>query len=358
MMTRIATPPLVQSGLCRGARWSRLGRFGTVVLGIAVCWPAIVARAAEEGASGQDRVAYLPAENAAAGSEAEHRDWRNRPLQVVTGSIQNWNEKHLQIQSAGGQDVTALRSEAVVWVLPHWSDADARAGARAYAEGQLAEAIAKMLAAIKKRPRSWQQEALSVRLAVAAFEAGRYPAAFELIAQLDRGDLPAVLVGQLPIVWSGRSRDAGLIAAAKARLDAPQPLLRLAAASALLSTSEAAAARRTLEDLAGDGTRPIVAKLADAQLWRTATPVETKQSASRWQEKCEAMPPAVTSGPWAAIAERLQTAGETEAALEYWLAVAMLSPDPDHPAAQRARRVAAQLLKQQGRSDEAARLQR
>lgn len=298
-----------------------------------------------------DRVAYLPVT-----SDRQQDTWLAQPLLKLSGAIESFDAQQLEITVSGETQPTRIRTERIVWVQPGWDDEDARAGVEAYQAGDWPQAIARMLAALKKRPPVWRQEWLSVKLANAAFEAGRYPAAFELIAQLDRGALPVPMVGQLPIVWSGRTTDAGLTAAAQAKLNAAEPLARLAAASVLLTTTEAPAAQRVLEALAADVERPLVAKLADAQLWRKATPVETARSAPRWQEKTNALPPAMITGPMAAIAERLQAAGEAERAVELWLAVALLSPDPASPQARRARATAKQLLSTLGRNADADRL--
>ncbi|WP_068134600.1 serine/threonine-protein kinase [Roseimaritima ulvae] len=298
-----------------------------------------------------DRVAYLPVS-----SDRQQDTWLAQPLLKLSGAIESFDAEQLEITVSGETQPTRIRTERIVWVQPGWEDEDARAGMQAYQAGDWPQAIARMLAALKRRPAVWRQEWLSVKLANAAFEAGRYPAAFELIAQLDRKPLPLPMIGQLPIVWSGRTTDAGLIAAAKVKLNAAEPLARLAAASVLLTTTEATTAQRVLEALATDAERPLVAKLADAQLWRQATPVETARSVQRWQAKTDALPPALIHGPMAAIAERLQAAGEAEQAVELWLAVALLSPDPASPQARRAKQAAQQLLRTLGRDPDADRL--
>ncbi len=298
-----------------------------------------------------DRIAYLPVS-----SDRQQDTWLAQPLLKLSGAIESFDAQQLEITVSGETQPTRIRTERIVWVQPGWDDEDARTGVEAYQAGDWPQAIARMLAALKKRPPVWRQEWLSVKLANAAMEAGRYPAAFELIAQLDRKPLPLPMVGQLPITWSGRTSDAGLIAAAKAKLNAAEPLARLAAASVLLTTAEAPTAQRVLEALAGDAGRPLVAKLADAQLWRMATPVETARSAERWQEKADGLPPATFTGPLAVIADRLQAAGESERAVELWLAVALLSPDPASPQARRAKQSAQQLLRTLGRDADADRL--
>jgi len=298
-----------------------------------------------------DRMAYLPVETA-----TTEGNWLARPLLKLSGTIKQFDTQQLEITVAGETQPTRVRAERIVWVVPAWSDNDARQGLVAYREGQWPQAIAGLFEALKKRPPVWRQEWLSVLLANAAFEAGRFPAAFELIAQLDRKPLPIPMLAQLPIVWHGRVTEPTLLSAAEAQLAAPEPLVRLAAASVLIASENPNAAKQVLLQLAADAQRPLVARLADAQLWRRATLVETKQQLGRWLEKIEQLPPGVITGPLATVADRLENASDTEQAVEFWLAVALLAEDPSHPRARSAKENAARLLKSLGRDEEAERL--
>ncbi|QDS92716.1 hypothetical protein FF011L_14650 [Roseimaritima multifibrata] len=277
--------------------------------------------------------------------------WLPQPLLILSGEIVAFDPKQIEIRVGDETKTTFVRVDRVVWLRPGWQESEAQAGATAYAEEDWALAIAKLLQGLKARPPVWRQEWMSALLANAAFQANRYPAGLELIAQLDRQPLSAPVVGLLPITWVGGMSGDAAVAAANDDLQAAEPLVRLASASLLIGTPHQQTAQRTLTDLSADAKRPLVARMADAQLWRMATPVETKRNVERWLQKIDSLPPSVAWGPMAAIAERLEVAGEQERALAMWLSVGLLAPDPDHPLSRKARERAKQILQLQGNPD-------
>lgn len=313
----------------------------------------VVSAGATVNADGPDRIRYTPERPRPIGQARERSDaWIPQPLVTVVGTIQEFDHQWLEISPEDGDEPLRLPSDRLLLVDPGWEDPDAVAGLEAYERAEYQEAIPPFLEAVKRRPAAWRQQWLSVRMAVAAFEAGRYPAVLELVAQLDRTDLPAVMIGQLPIQWHSASRDPQLAAAAKTKLAAPEPLARLVAASVLFGRADSATAETTLKQLSQDATHPLLARLADALLWRQTPPPDIEKELPRWEQKIEALPIAVRWGPMMVIADRLQAAGDKEHALEWWLAAGLLAPEAEHPEAGRARRQAAQLLEQMGLSAE------
>lgn len=304
---------------------------------------------ATAAADSPDRIRYTP-ERLDRSDRPSHRTdaWIPQPLITVIGAIESFDRQSLQILPDDAEEPLRLPSDRLLLVEPGWEDADAIAGLDAYRQAAYKEAIPRLLEAIKRRPTAWRQQWLSVRMAVAAYEANRYPAVLELIAQLDRSRLPAVMVGQLPIEWHHTSPNPQRTAAAKSTLAASEPLVRLTAASMLLGGTDSATAEATLRRLSQEGTQPLKARLADALLWRQTPPPETKNEFPRWKQKIKRLPIAVRWGPMMVVAERLQAAGEQEQALEWWLAAGLLAPQAEHPAAVRARRRAAELLEQMG----------
>lgn len=300
-------------------------------------------------AAASDRIRYTPEQTRQTGPlNVPSEEWIPQPLVTVIGTIESFNGQWLEILPDGTEEPLRLPSDRLLLVDPGWQDADAVAGVEAYRQADYKEAIPRLLEAVKRRPDAWRQQWLSVRMAVAAFEVNRYPAVLELVAQLDRSELPAVMVGQLPIQWHTPSRNPQLVAAAKSKLTAPEPLVRLIAASMLLGGADSTTAEATLKELSQDGTHPLLARLADALLWRQTPPPETKEEFPRWKQKLERLPIAVRWGPMMVAADRLQAAGEKEQALEWWLAAGLLAPQADHPEAARARQRADELLEQMG----------
>lgn len=332
----------------------RLSRAAGCFGGCLVAW-LIVCSGPSDGrrtlqAAAPDRIGYTPARLGT--RSTPDLPWIPQPLITAVGTIERFDQQRLTLRPVDGEAVVELAADQLLWIEPGWDDPDAVAGMAAYRAGDYAEAIPRLLAALKQRPAVWRQQWLSVRMAIAAFEAGRYPAVLELTAQLDRIGLPAVMVGQLPFAWHGPARDPQRAAAARGQLTAAEPLVQLMAASYLLGGSEGAAADATLARLSQEGERPLVARMADALRWRQSPPAQTRARFPQWQEKLGRLPIAVRWGPMMVIADRWQAAAEPEKALEWWLAAGLLAPQRNHPAAHRAQQQAAGLLEQLGRSPE------
>ena len=85
--------------------------------------------------------------------------------------------------------------------------------------------------------------------------------------------------------------------------------LRLVAASWSLSSANRGAATTALKQLSTDTKRPFVARLAETILWRSATPPQVTQHAAQWQEKLDALPIVLQTGPMKGLAEKMESAG-------------------------------------------------
>ena len=60
--------------------------------------------------------------------------------------------------------------------------------------------------------------------------------------------------------------------------------------------------------------RPEIAQLAEAVLWRAATPPDVKRSASKWLARLDALPMVLQTGPTATLIDKLRGAGQADAA--------------------------------------------
>lgn len=271
-------------------------------------------------AADPDRVAYYPS-----GFTADSTGgWVPRPLSIVDGAIQKFDAQSLEILAAGAAEPQVVATKQIVWIRAGWDDASASAGNEAFQQGRYDEAIAPLLEAVQRGPAAWRQQWLLALLSSAAFESGRYAAAFELVGQLDRSDLPAPLLDLLPIAYTpgGTPRAAD---AARPMLARAEPLVRLLAASVLLTGADAAAAERVLQQLAVQTERPLVARLAEAVLWRRTPPPQVSAAAAAWWDKIDRLPPSIAGGPMVVVADRLQAAGLNDQALEAWLTVQLLA---------------------------------
>lgn len=321
---------------------------GTLVLGCILALPS--ARASEE-ADGRDRFALAPASDTETSS-----GFGVRPLQLVAGKITQLTAKECIVERED-QPTLTIPSDRIVWIQPAWSQEQAVSGFDAIAQRQWNEAIRQLAAAVEQSRSAWRQMWMSLRLVRAALEAQRYRPAFIVLGQLDHQRLAAPTLVALPLTWQNVQINRALMAEATEQLDSRRPLVRLLAASLLLSGPQSTAAARTLEELAQDRSVPMLAGLAEAQLWRRLTPVELQEQLAGIKTKLASFPPALLPGPQLAIADRLLAAGRREEALEFALAVAWLTPDRDLQMVSAAEAMAVDLLRQLDRVPEAEALE-
>lgn len=267
--------------------------------------------------------------------------WLPQPIIETTGTIAQLAGETLQMESAAeDQPPTYIAVDRILWIEPAWSVAPAREGMQAFEEGRYEEAIPQLLEAVRAGPPPWQQQWLSAHMAMAAHETGRYPAALELVAQLDRSGMPMPIFALLPIRWTSRPVEAPAVMAARERIDAAEPAVRLVAASWMLSSpATRGQAERTLDALSIDGQHPWIARLADAVRWRRTPVPQIEAEASGWLAKIDQLPIALQGGPLLCAADRLDAAGHGDQARELFWAAALLHRQP-RPVADKARAAA------------------
>ena len=104
--------------------------------------------------------------------------------------------------------------------------------------------------------------------------------------------------------------------------------VRLVAASWLLTSPARSDAARMLSQLSSDAKRPVIAKLAELVLWRTATPPQVAENANRWSQQLDALPVVLQTGPKLTLAEKFAAAGLQQEAKQLKLALELTPAIP------------------------------
>jgi thioredoxin-like negative regulator of GroEL len=306
----------------RARDWTGLG----VVRGARLAIFLMVACAAGNslGQEAVDRVWHQPPKPTSADS-----GWLPRPLVLTSGKISEIEAGIMRLQNEGSVDSQVVTLDRIVWIEPAWETQQAVDGMAQFQAGKFAESIPLLLQAVEARPSVLQQQLLSSHLAIAAYEAEKFPAVFSLVDQLTRTNPPLVVVGMLPIRWTSRSISASATVQARQAIDSSNPYVRLVAASWLLSSpDDRALAERALGALAGDRTNREVSGFAEVLKWRRMPIPRIAELAGDWITQVDQLPIALQAGPLLTIADRLQAAGEKERAAELFLAVELLHKRP------------------------------
>jgi hypothetical protein len=164
--------------------------------------------------------------------------------------------------------------------------------------------------------------------AEAARRSSRGSIALELVSQLDARPLAPYVLAWLPIAWKNGQQPAAMLQAASSRLEDDSAAVRLVAASWLLSSAGRTNAMKALKLVSLDSSRPVIAKLAETLLWRTATPPQVKENASEWLQALEALPIVLQTGPMVTLAEKFQSAGLNVEAKQLRLSLELIPPIP------------------------------
>ncbi len=257
------------------------------------------------------------------GSEAwEDSSVELRRLQIVDFDFQN-----LTAIEPGAVAPTKFSSQAVQAVEVDWSSASGREAFRLFESAEYARAIeaAKQAIAANELPR-WQQKILGAAMVESFIGINQPGIAGRAFVSLSKESPPELLYASMPLNWFNDRPESGLADQAREwlRMESPSvaPLL---GASWLLNTGEAKEAKATLERITASKV-PVLASLASAQLWRIALPNEVSQNVVAWKQARDRMPTSLQLGPTLAIAYKLQSSGESEAAMEEWMRASLGYP--------------------------------
>jgi hypothetical protein len=267
-----------------------------------------------------DRVWYEPPANSSARS-----NWLPRQLEFAAGTIVKFDRERMELDPIGESQPTMIPSERIIWIEPKYSSELGSQGMQEFSDRRFPEAVPKLFAAIELRPEVWEQQWLTVHLALAAYKVEKYTATLGIVESWSASQPPVPLLGLLPIRWTTKSVSATAIAAARQKLESPENVERLVAASWLLGSPEdQSRAEQTLEKLTNDRRQREVSQLAEAVLWRR-TPVPRIESVVEgWLRKIDTMPIALQAGPLLVVADRLRAINEIDRAKELYLSIVLL----------------------------------
>ncbi len=280
--------------------------------------------------------------------------WTERVAEKLEGKIEELDDQ--RIVYVEGEKRRELPSNRVTHVEPVWRTAAATSAHKLFSDRKYREAKdAITKAATNDLPR-WQQRFLVAQFVDVLDALGDTRLAGGVyLKSLAPNQPPNMLYAQLPLSWTTAEPNRGLYEVAIEWLEQPSESAQLLGASWLLLGSESGTARAKLLKLQSSKVEPIAA-LAVAQAWRIVPPPETEAKLSEWLEYRDRLIQPLQLGPTEFIAERLARVGKIDQAIGQWSRIATFHADRPHHAAL-ALDSAQRLLTQQGRANEAKRLQ-
>ena len=259
--------------------------------------------------------------------DSEHSGLFDRTLQRVTGKIARLDDQSLQIQQTGQTSVTTIASDQIAGVIVNWNSEQARLANQQYADSDWLASVRSSQAAIAASNMPlWQQRLLSLQIISALQNFQRIGLAAKVFVLVRQQNPPLLSLAYAPVPWASGDLNPAIVAEVSPYMlqdDAAQ----FVAASWLIETSNQAEAIVVLKRLSGFTQVPLN-KLATAQLWRTSAPQKFVSTELPDAIKLrDSLPYCLQAGPTAAIADRIERAGEFERAFYYWIEVAQLSRD-------------------------------
>jgi hypothetical protein len=240
-------------------------------------------------------------------------DWYPRAIETVSGQVTQFDAEQLRLSKDSGAQSQVVPATRILWVRPDPRSELEAESMRLFAEGEYSASLLKLPEILATKPPVWRQQWITMTAAVAAWKSNRSDIALELVSQLDRRPLPPMVIAWLPIAWTNRSLPDPAVEAASQRLADPSPLVRLVAASWLLSSPQRRQAITTLKQLEAE-PRKEIARFARILSWRTATPPEVIASSDDWQNAIESLPLVWQTGPLTLLVDKLRSANQLETA--------------------------------------------
>ncbi|MEM8665921.1 MAG: hypothetical protein AAGG48_00290 [Planctomycetota bacterium] len=234
--------------------------------------------------------------------------WFAPGIQTIVGKVNRYDAQVLEIERIDSTDLTQISPDRVIWIQSAGFKQLEQPMVDLYAAGDYATSLTKLRAILEQRPAVWRQQWITMLAANAALRSGRSEIAINLVSQLDRRPLPPVVIAWLPIAWKRGVSASGVVEQAAPRLTDSSEAVRLVAASWLISSAKRNDAITVLKQLRQSERREI-ALLAEALLWRTASPPDVKRSAEQWEKRLSAMPLVLQPGPTQTLADQFQAVG-------------------------------------------------
>jgi hypothetical protein len=259
--------------------------------------------------------------------------WYPRPVTTQIGKVVQLDANQLSIILAGQVTPTRFASERVLGIELSTIPEDQAAAIESFNQGNFTAALPGLIRSISERDRSdrppvWRQQWLSMLAAQAAMRSGRGDVALELVAKLDARPLSAMILGILPIDWTGTLvTDNDMFDSAVRRAKSDSLAVKLVAASWLLrSPTYRSAAESAIRRLAAQQDRKRISSLAAQLVWRTKTPPELQAQLAQWEDQIDELPMALQTGPMVSLRHHAQRAGIKDAARKWELAIELAAP--------------------------------
>jgi hypothetical protein len=201
----------------------------------------------------------------------------------------------------------------------------------------------------------WQQLLLLGKV-VQAVEAVQGPtAAAEPFLKMSEA-APDFLFASIPLCWTVSEVDPGFLEKCRQWVDSPDEAARLIGASWQLNRGQSQTAAAVLNRLKSS-SRPAIAQLATAQLWRLVPPPDTMNQLSRWIEYRDRLLPPLALGPSVFLVDRLTRIGQVDLAVGQSLWIATMDP-AEKESAIRALKIAGDLVAASGNREESSKIEK
>ncbi|MFK7766857.1 MAG: tol-pal system YbgF family protein [Mariniblastus sp.] len=236
------------------------------------------------------------------------------------GTIVEWRGLSLTIDSSGTE--REIDNDEIVQIQTTWSE-EFTAGQKLFQNGQAKEAATKLQAALSKETRAWAKRIIRAELVEALCSIEQHSAAAEHFLLILQDDPNTRFIHLAPLVWTGAGT--ALNRPAQQWIQSNNPTIQLMGASWLLVGADRQNAINVLDELTRD-IDPNIQSLAIAQLWRSRSTTNAKQTAV-WQNIVDKMPRAIRAGPYLVLANAQSKAGQNRQATLNLMRVPILYPD-------------------------------
>ena len=242
-------------------------------------------------------------------------DWYPRNIEVLSGRVVALDAEQLRVIPEGQNAETVTSAARVLWVEPEQVSDLEKGMIDLFKGGKYAQSLSGLPDALKSRPPVWRQQWLTMLSANSAWLGGRPAVALELVGQLDRRPLPAMVLAWLPIAWENGAQSAVIVRAAKERAQDPSAAVRLVVASWLLSSADRNQGLQIIKELVQDSaTSKDISRLARVLSWRFTPPPQVAALRPTWEKQIAALPMAIQSGPSRLLMNKLRSSGQAEEA--------------------------------------------
>ena len=274
----------------------------------------------------------MAAEDVVIVSAASDRSQRIRK----TGEIIDFTGQQLTLRTAGGGEL-AIPSERVIDVLTFLGP-DQRRADQLLAARRFAEAAELYRQAQSREQRVWVRRRIVVQRVWCYRHLEQHDRAAELFLVLFQSDPSTQYIAAVPLGWRSQQPPATLEHRAISWLrgsednradkhtnDSRDAMAALIGASWLLPTALRGESVSVLQQLRLHAN-PTIARLSEAQLWRSEIVTATLQDVASWRSALDELPRSLRAGPYFIIGQALSRHGRHEEAALVWMRVPILYP--------------------------------